>query len=313
MEKGYVRNGKKYEYNHQTLKRIQSVLNSVFKTAVQWDIMERNPCAEVSPPKKSDKMKKVKCFNERQIRLFLEALNQEYKAYCSEHDRVDDTGKPYHVRAYTTTHKLSLQFIVFFYVALFGGLRRGENISLTWEDIDFENNTISINKSTAKIKNGQYIKEPKTENSVREVTVPTEVIQLLRRLRAEQSTYRLSIGAEWEETLDENGRPYHFVYTQANGKQMYIDTPSQKFTKLIADYNKTVENEEDKLPAITLHGLRHTMATVLIADGTEISTVSGRLGHADISTTLDIYTHCLHERDQKAADALEKYMLKKAK
>ena len=100
------------------------------------------------------------------------------------------------------------------------------------------------------------------------------------------------------------------MYTQADGQQMYIDTPSQRFTKLIKDYNKTVEREEDKLPQISLHGLRHTMATVLIAEGMEISTVSGRLGHADISTTLDIYTHFLKERDKTASKTLEKYLQK---
>lgn len=142
-------------------------------------------------------------------------------------------------------------------MALFGGLRRGENIALTWEDIDFENNTLSINKATAKGKTGQYIKTPKTKKSVREVTVPTEVIRLLKRLRAEQNTRKLAIGEDWEETLDENGKPYHFVYTQANGKQMCIDTPTQRFSKLIADYNSTVEKEEDKLPNISLHGRRH--------------------------------------------------------
>ena len=89
-------------------------------------------------------------------------------------------------------------------------------------------------------------------------------------------------------------------------KVSYLDTPSQRFTKLIEDYNKTVEKEEDKLPLISLHGLRHTMATLLIAERTEISTVSGRLGHADISTTLDVYTHFLKERDTAAAATLEK-------
>ena len=203
-----------------------------------------------------------------------------------------------------------MQYIVFFYVALFGGLRRGENITLTWEDIDFDANTISINKATGKGVTGQYIKETKTRNSNRVVTVPNEVIRLLKRLKFEQNKQRIAMGEDWIETLDEDGNPYHFVYTQADGQQMYIDTPSQRFTKLIKDYNKTVEREEDKLPQISLHGLRHTMATLLIAEGMEISTASGRLGHADISTTLDIYTHLLKERDKTASKTLEKYLQK---
>lgn len=312
IEKGYIRNGVRHEYQYVTLKRVQDVLNGVFKTALRWELIDRNPCDAVKTPKVGKGKEKLKYLDERQIRLFLEALEKEYQAVFREHDRVDDTGKPYHVGTYTIPYKLPLQYIVFFYVALFGGLRRGENITLTWEDIDFDANTISINKATGKGVTGQYIKETKTKNSNRVITVPSEVIRLLKRLKFEQNKQRIAMGENWVETLDENGKPYHFVYTQPNGKQMYIDTPSQRFTKLIKDYNKTVEKEEDKLPQISLHGLRHTMATLLIAEGTEISTVSGRLGHSDISTTLDIYTHFLKERDKTASKALEKYLPKEA-
>ena len=311
VKDGYIKHGTRYEYSYKTLKRVQDVLNGVLKTAVQWEIIERNPCDVVKPPHVGNNNDKVKFLTEKQVYILLDALNKEYQAVFREHDRVDDTGKPYHVSAYTESYHLPLQFVAFYYVALFGGLRRGENISLTWDDIDFKTNTISVNKATAKMPNGQYLKEPKTKNSYRKVVVPAEVIHLLKRLKVEQSTYRLSIGINWIETLDENGKPLNFVYTQANGKQMYIDTPSQRFTKLIKDYNKTVDNEEDKLPNISLHGLRHTMATLLIGEGMEISTVSGRLGHADISTTLDIYTHFLKEHDKTASATLEKFTKKK--
>ena len=311
IDKGYERNGKHYNYQYKTLKRIQDVLNGVFKAAVQWEIIERNPCDVVKPPHIGNNDDKVKFLTERQVSILLNALEKEYQAVFREHDRVDDTGKPYHVNQYTESYHLPLQFVTFYYVALFGGLRRGENISLTWDDIDFSSNTISINKATAKVTGGQYLKAPKTKNSYREVVVPTQVMRLLKRLKIEQSTYKFSIGENWIETLDENGKPLNFVYTQVNGLQMHVDTPSKRFSKLIKDYNKTVENEDDKLPNISLHGLRHTMATLLIGSGMEISTVSGRLGHADITTTLDIYTHFLKEHDKVASDTLEKFAQKK--
>ena len=135
-------------------------------------------------------------------------------------------------------------------------------------------------------------------------------MSMLKRHKVEQAKYKLSIGDYWEETLDENGNPLHFIYTQENGKQMNIDTPSKRFVKLIDDYNRLIEQEGDKLTRITLHGLRHTHATLLIANGIEISSVSGRLGHADISTTLDVYTHYLTERDRTAAETLEQYLPK---
>ena len=89
------------------------------------------------------------------------------------------------------------------------------------------------------------------------VGVPVFVMAILKKHKIEQAKYKLSIGDQWIETLDEEGKPLNFVYTQENGKQMYIDTPSKRFVKLIEDYNKLVDTDEEKLPRITLHGLRH--------------------------------------------------------
>lgn len=310
QSKGYMRNGVKHEYSYKTLKRVQDILNGIFKYALKLELIERNPCDIIKTPRVGITEKKTKCFSSEEIPRFLQALEMDYPVKFKAHDRVNDTGKQYHVREYTETFRLPLQLVVFYYVALFTGIRREENITLTWEDVDFENNTISITKATAKCTGGQYIKRTKTKNSNRVVYVPPAVMSMLKRHKVEQAKYKLSIGDYWEETLDENGNPLHFIYTQENGKQMNIDTPSKRFVKLIDDYNRLIEQEGDKLTRITLHGLRHTHATLLIANGIEISSVSGRLGHADISTTLDVYTHYLTERDRTAAETLEQYLPK---
>lgn len=309
IKTGYVRKGEQRKYQYKTLRRILNVVNIVFEKAVVWKVIEENPCKTYELPNNVPRPEKIKVFTPAEAKTFLQILDKEFEADYSERTRKDSNGNEYKVSAYTTTYKLPFQFAVFFAICLYGGLRRGETISLMWEDIDFEKNIIHVTKATGKAPGtagGQYLKEPKTKNSVRDVTVPQTVITMLKRLKLEQNAYRLSIGDQWQETFDENGKPLHFIFIQSNGKQMYLDTPSQRFTKLIEDYNKTVEKEEDKLPLISLHGLRHTMATLLIAERTEISTVSGRLGHADISTTLDVYTHFLKERDTAAADTLEK-------
>lgn len=308
IKTGYIRKGEPHPYQYKTLRRILNVINVVFETALEWGTIEKNPCENYKIPNTVPRSDKVKAFTPEQAKKFLKALDMEFDAHYRERTRTDSAGNDYKVQAYDTKYKLPFQFVVFFSICLYGGLRRGETISLLWEDIDFEKNTISINKATGKSpgeNGGQYLKRPKTETSNRVVTVPARVIALLKRLKLEQNSYRLSIGDQWQETFDENGEPLHFIFTQANGRQMYLDTPSQRFTKLIEDYNKTVD-KEDRLPNITLHGLRHTMATLLIAEKTEISTVAGRLGHADITTTLDIYTHYLKERDTAASDTLEK-------
>ena len=89
------------------------------------------------------------------------------------------------------------------------------------------------------------------------------------------------------------------------GSRMDIDTPSHKFKKAIEYYNSTCTNEEDKLPLIHLHDLRHTSATLLLANHVDIETVSHRLGHSKPSITLDVYGHWMEETDRTASDTLE--------
>lgn len=122
-------------------------------------------------------------------------------------------------------------------------------------------------------------------------------MELARNYRREQLQYRLSLGSEW---VGEN-----YVFIQANGKQMHPDTPYNKFKSIIRCYNAHIIKEEEKLPEISLHGLRHTSATLMISQNVDIRTVSNRLGHTQTSTTLDIYSHALQKMDEQASSALD--------
>ena len=93
---------------------------------------------------------------------------------------------------------------------------------------------------------------------------------------------------------------------------MHPDTPYKTFKKIIRRYNESVTEEADKLPDIPLHGLRHTSATLLISQNVDVKTVSNRLGHAQTSTTIDIYSHALKKKDEQAADVLDDLLVKKA-
>lgn len=92
---------------------------------------------------------------------------------------------------------------------------------------------------------------------------------------------------------------------------MNYSTPYLAFHKIIDRYNAD-KAPKDQLPAIPFHGLRHTSATLLIANKTDIRTVSARLGHAQASTTLNIYAHALEEVDRKAVSTLENALRKQA-
>ncbi|MBQ8942480.1 MAG: site-specific integrase [Firmicutes bacterium] len=236
-----------------TIKRIHIVLNGVFKYAYKMCYIEENPCDRIILPKNDSKFKdKLHYFDIPQTKIFLSLAEQE-----------------------------RIQFNIYFKLAIFGGFRRGELIALTWNDINFKNKQISINKSAKDTAEGQIIKETKTKGSNRTIVLPDECFELLQEWRKENKT--------------------DYVFIQHNGERMNLSTPYNKMKEMISTYNQTAEV---KLPLIRLHDLRHTSATLLLANKVDIETVANRLGHSQVSTTLDIYGHALKEMDIKASNVL---------
>lgn len=221
----------------------------------------------------------------------------------SGHKRVDDTGKEYTVGSYESTKQIPDQLRVLFNLAVYAGLRKGEILALKWEDIDFQADTVSISKAVSVVNGEQTTKAPKTKNSHRTVSIPHFLTVRLHDLRKDQLRYRLSLGDYW--------KGEDWIFTQENGKQMSYSTPYSAFQDTIARYNSG-KAPKDQLPTIPFHGLRHTSATLLIASKQDVRTVSSRLGHAQASTTMNIYAHALQETDRKAANALENMLVKHA-
>ncbi len=297
------KDGKDGGYAPKTIKHIHNIISIIYSTAMKWNVVLDNPCDRVDVPKQTPTKDKLKYFNIEQTERFIGLLDKDYITTYSAHDRVDDTGKAYHVSEYSETRKLPTQFKLFFLLAVYGGMRRGEILALEWSDLDFTQHSVSITKSTTIVDGKPLTKGPKTRSSVRVVSVPAFIMELAREWKTEQLRYRMAIGSQW---IGEN-----HIFIQWNGKQMHPDTPYKAFKRIIKRYNETIKNEADKLPDIPLHGLRHTSATLLISQNVDVRTVSGRLGHAQTSTTMDIYSHALKEMDEKAADALDQLLNRK--
>lgn len=291
------KDGKPGGYAPKTIKHIHTIISTIYTTAVKWNVCIDNPCSRVEPPKITPERDKIKYFTLEQTQIFLQLLDQDYTTTYKAHDRIDDTGKSYHVADYCEARKIPTQFKLFFLMALFCGCRRGELIALTWDDINFETGALNISKSTILVNGKPMTKTPKTKTSVRIVSVPASVLNVARDYRKEQLQYRMAIGSKWE------GENYIFI--QWNGRQMYPDTPYNTFRKIIRRYNESCIDKSKKLPEIPLHGLRHTSATLLISQNVDVRTVSGRLGHAQTSTTMDIYAHSLRKMDEVAANTLD--------
>ncbi len=174
-------------------------------------------------------------------------------------------------------------------ILIYTGIRRGELFGLEWKDIDFNNNYLNIVRTSQYIGNKTIItKEPKTKSSQRGMKISQSLIDLLKQYRAWQSEQRLKIGSEWHDT--------DRLFTQWNGQPMYPDSLTKWFHNFL---------QRNNLRSVTLHSLRHTNATIMISEGTDIRTVSNRLGHAQTSTTLNIYTHALKSKDTQAAEVLD--------
>ena len=126
---------------------------------------------------------------------------------------------------------------------------------MKWSDIDFVNSTIKITKLTAYAERETFMKGTKTKLSNREITMPSSVMKLLKEYRAEYLKRQMQLGSKW--AMDDDGNRLDFLFTQWNGKQMNLSTPLKRFHSVINQYNATVQREEDKLPLIRFHGLRH--------------------------------------------------------
>lgn len=182
------------------------------------------------------------------------------------------------------------------HLLLITGARRGEILGLKWDKVDFEKNRIYIcNSILYSSDRGVYEDTPKTEKSKRFVTLPLETVNELKAYKQYQAQEYLK-----------NGIPYQlngFVFSQIDGTAMHPDSVTDYLKKFSKKYN---------LPHINAHAFRHTMASLLYFNGVDSVSISKRLGHAQVSTTANIYAHIIEEADQRNADILSDIFLKKA-
>lgn len=190
-----------------------------------------------------------------------------------------------------------LQYRTMITLLLYSGMRRGEMCGLEWSDINFKDCLVDINKSSLYLKDkGIYEDETKNFSSKRVIKIPEFVIQLLAEHRREQSIEKFRLCDQWENSEK--------IFTQWNGKPIHPDTLTTWFRKFI---------KRNSLPDACLHSLRHTNATLMIAEGVDLRTVSKRLGHAQMSTTGNIYTHAIQTADEKASDKIGDVLQRKRK
>jgi integrase len=234
---------------------VHRVLHRALGHAATWGVVAQNVASLVAPPPVPDN--EIEILTEEQIGTILRHLE----------------GR-------------TLRPIVSFLLGT--GARRGEALALRWGDVDFQKNTVRIERSLEQTKGSIRIKSPKTKSGRRNVKISPWLAAELRAHRARQDERRLSFGLG--RAPDETP-----VFAKWNGELRSPSRLSQDFAAAM-----------DALKIdCTLHGLRHTHVSQLIAAGLDVLTISRRIGHASPAITLNVYSHMFSNTDTRAAEIME--------
>ncbi|UJF14998.1 site-specific integrase [Jeotgalibaca sp. MA1X17-3] len=188
---------------------------------------------------------------------------------------------------------LASEWFTFFRLLAFSGLRKSEAFALTWKDIDFKGKTVSISKALARgEQNRLIIQSPKNKSSVRTISMDATTLAILKEWRKEQAITMLKYG-----------------HNTMNDTQLVFSTSTNKFIDPNASF-RHIEKviQLNGLSKITTHGLRHTHCSLLFESDAPIQVVKERLGHSDIQTTMNIYTHVTEKSKEDTAEKFAQYV-----
>ena len=188
---------------------------------------------------------------------------------------------PDHISAYLNAAERR-NALPMFYLELVSGLRKGELVALQWSDLDEANCTISVSKQASWDTEHQLIlSRPKTGNSIREVSIPQDAVELLKQEHAKHPD-----------------NPWMFP-SGRTGEMYHPDSVVTLHKRILKDVG---------LEHIRFHDLRHTFATLALQNGVDVKTVSSMLGHYDAGFTLRTYTHATRQKQDEAAQTMGNFM-----
>lgn len=271
---GNEKNATKTGLSVKTIENIHLVLHKALQEAFEREYIIKNP-ASIS------KVPTMKCLNleKREIEIYSK----------SEQEKLINTAKE---------DKIYGVVVIF---ALYTGMRKGEILGLQWNDIDFDNKTIRINKQLRRIKNYDdyenkktvldFEYSTKTENSNRTIPMLNVLEKILKEHYQNQEEYKKLLGKNYNNK--------DLVFCKENGNPLDPDTVLSKYKKLA---------EKAGIKQCTFHALRHTFATRGFESKMPVKMVSKILGHSSVQFTLDIYTHVLEELQKFEMEKLEDYL-----
>lgn len=254
-----------------TLQSIFVTLNSALNRALKLQLINTNVCKFVDRPKREKFVAETLSIEE--FSTILNSLSDNYNDYIMK-------------LALTMTLEL--------------GLRRGELAGLTWDNIDLKNNKIKIINNLIKTNAGVTVTTPKTEESKRTLIISDSLVSMLKQHKKILNQNRLKYGEFYKKDNIFNNTKYNFIFIWENGIYINPNYWTHRFSRILKKLNINKK--------IRWHDLRHTNATLLLSQGIDFKTIQIRLGHADINTTLNIYSHVTEEMQKEATKKITNLM-----
>lgn len=256
---------KEVKYSKTTNSGIKTILVVILGAAKRQQLIEHNYASKEYTSLKAEPSKEKEIYNEQEAKEFVQAVLNE--------------SNPKRKTAFS--------------LSIFLGLRKAEICGLSWDNIDFENKTLSITHNSIYFKKfGIVTKDTKTQASKRTMTVPDQLLSILADYKVWYDEQKIIHGDLWANTDK--------LFLQDNGKPMNPCTVNSWLTDFELKHG---------FKHITPHSLRHTCITMQLNAGIPIKVVSKRAGHANERITLGIYTHVLKEQDIQAANAYNNYLM----
>lgn len=259
------------EERPRSFKKSKFYVGKIFDYAVNIGVVNDNPMKKVLMPRIQVEQKKIGFYDKNELQQFLQF------AWDFDPNKV-----------YT-----------FFRLLAYSGMRKGEAYALTWEDIDFEKNQVSISKSLARGENNRlYISTPKTKHSVRTISLDKDTMNHLKRWKNTQRQQLLMLGHP----------------TKKHGQNIFTSDENEYYNPTVDKHWLSRIYKQEIVPKdfkrISTHGFRHSHASLLFEAGATIKEVQDRLGHSDVATTMNIYTHVTESARDKTADLFADYLAK---
>ncbi|PFJ14976.1 site-specific integrase [Bacillus cereus] len=228
------------EYSVSHVKKIHTVLSAIFNFAIKHEYTKENPARKVG---------NIELVEEKHIDYW---TLEEFKVFIQHVD------EPFYYALFMTLY--------------YSGMRKGELLALTWSDINFETNTIIVNKTVY----NRNVTSPKTQSSIRNIIMPTHVMKLLEELK--------------------KGNKLSYVVFGEFHSHLSTTTLDRKYDKYV---------KQSSMKKIRIHDFRHSHASYLINKNTIVSVVAQRLGHSDVATTLNTYSHLYPTTEKEAVLKME--------